>query len=166
MPLVVQEAGRIGMEPEDLLTIMSYETGGSLDPWQKGPTTKWGQHRGLIQFGEPQAKRYGYTPRASLADLVKASADYFVGSGWKPGMPFVNTYATVNAGSPGRVHASDSHVGGAPGSVLDKTRSANMAGHRAKAQNYLAICRDEAARRLHPDTYTKHSSGTERVWRQ
>ena len=39
--------------------MISYETGGTFDPRKKGPTTQWGQHRGLIQFGEPQARQYG-----------------------------------------------------------------------------------------------------------
>ena len=56
---IVETANALGMDPVDLATIISYETGGTFDPSQAGPTTQWGQHRGLIQFGEPQAREYG-----------------------------------------------------------------------------------------------------------
>ena len=137
VPLIIREANRIGMAPEDLMTIISYETGGTFDPWQKGPITKWGQHRGLIQFGGPQAAQYGYTPGASLDQLVRATGNYMLDRGWQPGMGFANAYSIVNAGSPGRFSASDAAAGGAPGSVMDKVNSAGMSAHRDKARNYL-----------------------------
>jgi hypothetical protein len=56
---IVQTASALGISPVDLATTISYETGGTFDPTKAGPTTKWGQHRGLIQFGEPQAKQHG-----------------------------------------------------------------------------------------------------------
>jgi hypothetical protein len=56
---IIQAARALGINPADLATIISYETGGTFDPTQAGPTTQWGQHRGLIQFGEPQAKANG-----------------------------------------------------------------------------------------------------------
>ena len=56
---IMETAQSLGMNPLDLATIISYETGGTFDPTKRGPTTQWGQHRGLIQFGEPQARQYG-----------------------------------------------------------------------------------------------------------
>ena len=56
---IAEAATALGISPVDLATTISYETGGTFNPTQKGPTTKWGQHAGLIQFGEPQAKQYG-----------------------------------------------------------------------------------------------------------
>src|SRR5690606_16799416 len=56
---IVETANALGIDPVDLATTISYETGGTFDPTKSGPTTKWGQHRGLIQFGEPQAQQYG-----------------------------------------------------------------------------------------------------------
>ena len=64
-----QTADALQVPLEDLLTVASFETGGTLDPRQKGPTTKWGQHEGLIQFGEPQREQYGVdlsSPEAAL----------------------------------------------------------------------------------------------------
>src|SRR5690606_17542475 len=56
---IVSTANALGMDPVDLATIISYETAGTFDPTKAGPTTQWGQHRGLIQWGEPQARQYG-----------------------------------------------------------------------------------------------------------
>ena len=40
-------AQKLGIDPVDLGTAISYETAGTFDPWKAGPTTQWGQHRGL-----------------------------------------------------------------------------------------------------------------------
>ena len=50
---ILATARSLGMNPLDLATIISYETSGTFNPTKAGPTTKWGQHRGLIQFGVP-----------------------------------------------------------------------------------------------------------------
>ncbi|MEO1102825.1 MAG: hypothetical protein AAFW98_03675, partial [Pseudomonadota bacterium] len=49
-------AKELGVDPVDLGTAISYETAGTFNPTIKGPTTKWGRHKGLIQWGEPQAQ--------------------------------------------------------------------------------------------------------------
>lgn len=137
---IVETANALGMEPEDLATIISYETAGTFDPTKRGPTTQWGQHRGLIQFGEPQAKEYGVDwsdPAGSQLGPDGAVADYFRDNGWKPGMGMLDAYSIVNAGAPGRYGASDANNGGAPGTVADKVND-QMAGHRAKARRLLA----------------------------
>ena len=128
-------ADALGMDPADLATIISYETGGTFNPTQAGPHTKWGQHRGLIQFGEPQAKQYGVDwndPLGSQLGPNGAVVKYFQGSGWKPGMGMLDAYSIVNAGGPGKYNASDAGAGGAPGSVRDKVEQ-QMGGHRRKA---------------------------------
>lgn len=92
-------AGDLGISPEHLAAIMSFETGGTLDPWKKGPTTKWGTHRGLIQWGEPQARKYGVGPDTSITDQVAAVGRYLRDRGVKPGMGLENVYGAVIAGS-------------------------------------------------------------------
>jgi hypothetical protein len=132
---IAATAAALGMDPLDLATIISYETGGTFNPSQPGPTTKWGQHRGLIQFGEPQAKQYGVDwvdPMGSQLGPNGAIVKYFQGSGWKPGMGLLDAYSIVNAGGPGRYNASDTAAGGAPGTVRDKVEK-QMGGHRQKA---------------------------------
>lgn len=132
---IIETAASLGMDPKDLATIISYETGGTFDPAQAGPTTQWGQHRGLIQFGEPQAREYGVNwadPMGSQLGPDGAVARYFRANGWQPGMSLLDAYSIVNAGGPGRYGASDANNGGAPGTVADKV-AGQFGPHRAKA---------------------------------
>jgi hypothetical protein len=135
---VVKHASAAGLNPEDVLTAMSYETGGTLDPWKKGPTTKWGTHRGLIQWGEPQAQQYGITQQSTVDEQVAASIKYLQDRGVKPGMGMLEIYSAINAGGVGPQYAgrSDTAAGGAPGTVADKVNN-QMAGHRARAAALL-----------------------------
>ncbi len=136
---IIATAQALGMDPLDLATIISYETAGTFDPTKAGPTTQWGQHRGLIQFGEPQAQQYGVNwsdPVNSQLGPDGAVVRYFKDRGWQPGMGMLDAYSIVNAGSPGRYNASDANNGGAPGTVRDKVEG-QMAGHRQKAAMLL-----------------------------
>lgn len=144
--LISETAKDVGISPEDLATAISYETAGTFDPTKKGPTTKWGQHKGLIQFGEPQAKQFGVDwndPVNSQLGPGKAVAQYLKAAGVKPGMGMMDVYSAINAGAPGRYGASDAAAGGAPGTVADKVNS-QMADHRAKALALLAPSQQEA----------------------
>lgn len=132
---IEETAKSLGIDPVDLATAISYETGGTFDPTKAGPTTKYGRHRGLIQFGEPQAKQYGVdwnNPVGSQLGPDGAVAKYLRDTGVKPGMGMLDIYSAINAGGVGRYGASDAAAGGAPGTVADKVNS-QMAGHRAKA---------------------------------
>ena len=139
---IIATAEAIGADPLDLATAISYETAGTFDPTKAGPTTQWGQHRGLIQFGEPQAEQYGVDFSNSDAALASqlgpegAIAKYFTGSGFQPGMSGLDLYSTINAGAPGKYNASDANNGGAPGSVADKWNN-QMSDHRTKAAQLL-----------------------------
>lgn len=137
---IIETAKALGTSPEDVATAISYETGGTFNPTQAGPTTKWGQHRGLIQFGEPQAKQYGVdwsNPVGSQLGANGAIVAYMRDRGFKPGMNFMDFYSTINAGAPGLYNRSDAAAGGAPGTVADKVNN-QMAGHRARAQRLFA----------------------------
>jgi len=136
---IVEAAQELGMDPVDLATIISYETAGTFDPAKAGPTTQWGQHRGLIQFGEPQAQQYGVDwkdPVGSQLGRGGAVVRYFKDAGFRPGMGLLDAYSAVNAGSVGRYNASDANNGGAPGTVRDKVEN-QMSAHRAKAISLL-----------------------------
>jgi hypothetical protein len=120
---IQRTAQALGINPLDLATAISYETGGTFNPTQAGPTTQWGQHRGLIQFGEPQAKRYGVDwndPLGSQLGENGAVANYLRDTGVQPGMGLLDIYSAINAGGVGRYNASDANNGGAPGTVRDK----------------------------------------------
>jgi hypothetical protein len=136
---IIETAAALGMDPVDLATIISYETAGTFDPTKAGPTTQWGQHRGLIQFGEPQAQEYGVDwndPLGSQLGADGAIVRYYRQNGWQPGMDMMDAYSIVNAGGPGRYGASDAGNGGAPGTVADKV-TGQMSGHRSKAMALL-----------------------------
>lgn len=138
---IIATAQALGMDPLDLATIISYETAGTFDPRKSGPTTQWGQHRGLIQFGEPQAQQYGVNwddPVGSQLGPDGAVARYFRDNGWQPGMGMLDAYSIVNAGGPGRYNASDANNGGAPGTVRDKVEG-QMADHRRNAARVLGF---------------------------
>jgi hypothetical protein len=130
---ITATAGKLGIDPIDLATAISYETAGTFDPWKAGPTTKWGQHRGLIQWGEPQRQKYGVTEDMPVPAQVEAAGRYLVDAGVQPGMGLMDIYSAINAGKVGLYNRSDAHAGGAPGTVADKVNN-QMAGHRKKAE--------------------------------
>lgn len=132
-------AKSLGINPMDLATAISYETAGTFDPTKTGPTTQWGRHRGLIQFGEPQAKQYGVdwsNPVGSQLGPNGAVAKYLKDAGVQPGMGLMDVYSAINAGHVGKYNASDANNGGAPGTVADKVNT-QMAGHRTNAERLL-----------------------------
>ena len=131
-----QSAARIGADPVDLATVISYETAGTFDPWKAGPTTQWGQHRGLIQWGEPQRQEYGVYQGMPVDAQMRAVEKYLTKAGYRPGMGLMDMYSAVNAGSVGRYGASDANNGGAPGTVADKVNN-QMGAHRQKAAAFL-----------------------------
>lgn len=132
----VKLAEQMGVSAKDLLTAMSYETGGTFDPWKAGPTTQYGQHRGLIQWGEPQAEKYGVTGTSSISSQIEAVGKYLADAGVKAGDGLLQIYAAINAGNAKNINASDANNGGAPGTVLDKV-SGQMDDHKARADGLL-----------------------------
>lgn len=129
-------AEALGISPLDLATTISYETGGTFDGLKRGPTTQWGQHRGYIQFGEPQARKYGVDwndPDGSQLGANGAVVKYLRDTGVKPGMGLLDVYSAINAGGVGRYNRSDANNGGAPGTVADKVNN-QMGSHRANAE--------------------------------
>lgn len=140
--MIIAGAEARGLDPIDVATAISYETGGTFDPVKRGPTTQWGQHQGLIQFGQPQAKQYGAdfsNPETAMNSQLDPETgavwNYLDKTGVQPGMGLDNIYSAINAGAPGRMNASDANNGGAPGTVADKV--AGMGDHRQKAAAFL-----------------------------
>lgn len=125
-------AQSLGIDPLDLATVMSYETGGTFDPWQKGPTTKWGQHRGLLQWGEPQRKEFNVFQGQPIGQRAQAWVNYLKRAGVTPGTGLLDIYSAVNAGRVGRHGASDR-----PGYTVSK-HVAGMEPHREKARGLLS----------------------------
>jgi hypothetical protein len=133
---IMDVSHRLGISPEDLATAISYETAGTFDPWKAGPVTQHGQHRGLIQWGEPQAKYYGVTKDSSIPAQMEAVGRYLIDSGVTSESKLLDIYSAINAGRVGRDNKSDANNGGATGTVADKV--AGMGDHRLKAARLLA----------------------------
>lgn len=132
LPLEIKaSAAQLGIEPLALAKAISYETAGTFDPWKKGPTTKWGTHRGLIQWGEPQAKQYGVYKDQPTDEQMIAVTEYLKNAGVKPGMGELDIYSAINAGRVGRYNASDR-----PGKTV-RTHVAAMDAHTPNAQAFL-----------------------------
>jgi hypothetical protein len=148
-PLVRRTATNLGINPSDLGTAMSYETGGTFNPNMWGG--KGGNYLGLIQFGPEEQQKYGVTPGMPLDQHMSAVENYLRDRGVKPGMGMLDLYSTINAGSPGRYNASDANNGGMPGTVADKVAS-QMSGHRTNANVLLGG--DNAAQPPAPDNIT------------
>lgn len=131
---LIASAKRIGADPLDLATVMSYESGGTFSPSKWGGTG--GRHVGLIQFGPNEQRDYGAHDGQTFQEQLPAVERYLKDRGFKPGMDRLDLYSTINAGRPGLYDASDAGNGGAPGSVLDKVRD-QMGPHEAKAAAFL-----------------------------
>ncbi|MBP2495306.1 hypothetical protein ABID82_002362 [Methylobacterium sp. PvP062] len=129
---LIASAQRIGADPLDLATVMSFESGFS--PSIRGGSGN--RHIGLIQFGPTEQQQYGASQDQSFADQLPAVERYLTDRGFKPGMGMLDLYSTVNAGRPGLYDRSDTANGGTPGTVADKVNG-QMAGHRAKAAAFL-----------------------------
>lgn len=127
-------AARLGISPSDLLTAISYETGGTMSPSMWGG--KGGNYLGLIQFGPSEQAKYGVNEKQTPTDQMGAVENYLRDRGVKPGMGLLDVYSTINAGRPGLYDRSDANNGGAPGTVYDKVAT-QMVGHRARANSML-----------------------------
>ena len=93
-----ETAARLGIQPEHLAAVIAYETAGTMNPDIKGGTG--GNYQGLIQFGPPERKAYGFRQGMSFADQVRGPVfNYLEDRGVKPGHGIAELYSIVNAGS-------------------------------------------------------------------
>lgn len=127
-------AANLGINPSDLATAISYETGGKFDQNMMGGAG--GRYMGLIQFGPEEQAKYGVKQGMPLDAHFGAIENFLRDRGVKPGMGMLDVYSTINAGSPGRYNASDANNGGMPGTVADKVAE-QMTGHRMRANALL-----------------------------
>lgn len=99
-----QKAQAAGYNADDLLKVMQYESSGDASRWGG----KGGQYFGLIQFGPNEREQFGVdTKNPSEQNQIDATFKYLSARGYKPDMPLIDLYSTVNAGSPGHYNASD-----------------------------------------------------------
>lgn len=98
-----QAAKELGTSPEDLATVISYESKFRPGVWGG----KGGNYMGLIQFGGPERAQFGANDKQSFKEQLPAVVRYLKTRGFKPGMGLLDLYSTINAGAPGHYNASD-----------------------------------------------------------
>ena len=128
------EATKNGWSAQDMATVLHYESG--FREWAKGPTTKWGVHRGLFQAGDDVQRKYNLYEGMPVEDQVTAFSSYLTDRGMKPGMGLLDMYSAVNAGRVGLYDRSDTVAGGRPGDVRWKVDN-DMEKSKAKAAELL-----------------------------
>lgn len=129
LPNLARQAAReLGVTPQQLLAIASYESAGSFDPKIKGGDG--GNYWGIFQFGKEERESFGWGP--TLEQQFSALVRFAKARGYRPGMGWRKLYTTINAGNPGAAtHARDSN-----GSQLDHYM-AIMEEHMPKARRVL-----------------------------
>jgi lambda family phage tail tape measure protein len=129
---LVAAAGKLGVSPLDLATIIGFETGGSYSPSQRGGAG--GNYMGLIQFGGPERRQYGANAGQSFEEQVQGPVvryfqDRFKGAGMSTqGATLEDLYTTVLAGNPRANRNSRDSFGTSPRSGV-----ASMGPHRSEA---------------------------------
>jgi hypothetical protein len=139
---IEREAKRLGINGEDLATIISYESAGSMDPSKRGGMNKDGSGRGsflgLIQFSPDNQRKYGVTANQSFSDQMKSVGDYLIDRGVKPGMSQLQVYSAINAGRAARddndpiLNRSDVN-----GNQRQHIQKMNASGHRSRAKKIM-----------------------------
>ncbi|MBB5762164.1 hypothetical protein HNR01_001784 [Methylorubrum rhodesianum] len=124
-----QAAKELGTSPEDLATVISYETGGRFSPSIYGG--KGGRYMGLIQFGPSERAQFGANDKQTFKEQLPAVVRYLKTRGFKPGMGLLDLYSTINAGTPGRYNASDGN-----GTVRSHVENMRRT-HGARARRFL-----------------------------
>ncbi len=101
---LISAAGKLGVSPLDLATIISFETGGTFNPGKWGGSDN--NYLGLIQMGGPERKKYGAHAGQSFEEqvqgpVVKFFQDRFKGRGMSTqGADLLTLYRTVLGGNP------------------------------------------------------------------
>jgi hypothetical protein len=95
---MVQTARRLGLEPVEFVAMMSWESGGTLNPNKLGGDG--GAYRGLIQFSPENQQRYGIREGQSIAEQMPAVERYLLDRGFMPGEHTIeHAYSAVLAGN-------------------------------------------------------------------
>ncbi|TPN04541.1 phage tail length tape measure family protein [Mesorhizobium sp. B2-1-2] len=131
-------ADQLKVDVKDILTAISFETGGTFNPSIRGGAGN--KYVGLFQAGPAVQQKYGIDQNSSIPAQFDALMKYLIAAGVKQGDGLTQIYAAINAGNAKNIYASDEKNGGTPGTVLDKV-SQQMGDHQAKAEGILAAYR-------------------------
>ena len=95
---IVSAANELGVRPEDLAAVISQETMGTFDPQIIGG--EGNNYKGLIQFGIPERKAYGYRDGMSFEEqLLGPVVRYLKDRGVKQGHGVKELYAAILTGN-------------------------------------------------------------------
>jgi len=95
---IVTAANELGIKPEDLASVISQETMGTFNHQIKGG--EGGNYKGLIQFGIPERKKYGYKDDMTFEEQVTGPVvRYLKDRGVKPGHGVKEIYAAILTGN-------------------------------------------------------------------
>lgn len=100
-------ANELGLDAGEVAAVMSFETGGTMNPNIQGGDG--GRYLGLIQFGPEEQRKYGIKVGSTPEQWSQAILGFMKDRGFKPGMGIEDFYSTILAGSPGRYNATDSN---------------------------------------------------------
>ncbi len=136
---LIAMAQRNGWDPADLAAIISYETGGTLNPLEPGRGAAAGRV-GLIQAGPNERASYGLGS-GDWNREIQGIERYLKARGAKPGMGLADLYATVNGGNPRAGWSPDGN------GVVPRSASTLRAleRHRQQALNRLGMRRVSGA---------------------
>jgi murein DD-endopeptidase MepM/ murein hydrolase activator NlpD len=130
---LIAMAQRNGWDPSDIAAIISYETGGTLNPAEPGRGAAAGRI-GLIQAGPNERASYGLGTGNWDREILGIER-YLKARGAKPGMQLADLYATVNGGNPRAGWSADGNgvVPRSPSTLKALER------HRQQAVNRLGM---------------------------
>ena len=95
---IVTAAKELGVKPEDLASVISQETMGTFNHQITGG--EGGNYKGLIQFGIPERKTYGYRDDMTFEEQVLGPVvRYLKDRGVKPGHGVKEIYAAILTGN-------------------------------------------------------------------
>ena len=95
---IVTAANELGVKPEDLASVISQETMGTFNHQITGG--EGGNYKGLIQFGIPERKKYGYRDDMTFEEQITGPVvRYLKDRGVKPGHGVKEIYAAILTGN-------------------------------------------------------------------
>jgi len=95
---IVTAANELGIKPEDLASVISQETMGTFNHQIQGG--EGGNYKGLIQFGIPERKKYGYRDDMTFEEQITGPVvRYLKDRGVKPGHGVKEIYAAILTGN-------------------------------------------------------------------
>jgi hypothetical protein len=129
VPVEVGKA--LGLDPMDVASVMSFETGGKMDPKLMGGAG--GNYMGLIQFGPEERRKYGINANSTPEQWTSAITNFMKDRGFKNGMGIEDFYSTILTGSPGNYDRKDAN-----GTSVRNAIPKILNDHRSNAERFLA----------------------------